>query len=72
MQKKIKIAHNATTDVAAFSSMVVEVVVEESRAGLLKLKIPMMSYYAGCEMAKSRTVGMISLSEIFMHLAHII
>lgn len=42
----------ATTDVAAFSSMVV---VEESSAGLLKLKIPMMSYYAGFVIAKSKT-----------------
>lgn len=45
----IAIVHKATTDGVAFSSMVV---VGVSIAGLLRLKIPMMSYYAGC--AKSR------------------
>lgn len=50
MQKPaITVAHKATTDVAAFSSMVV------SSVGLLRLKIPMMSYYAGSEIAKSTT-----------------
>lgn len=44
------IVHTATTDGVAFSSMVV---VGVSIAGLLRLKIPMMSYYAGS--AKSRT-----------------
>lgn len=48
------IAHKATTDVAAFSSMVV---VGVSSLGLFRLKIPMMSYYAGSDMAKSRTGG---------------
>lgn len=42
----------ATTDAAAFSSMVI---VGLSNAGLLRLKIPMMSYYAGSEIAKSRS-----------------
>lgn len=48
----VAVAHKATTDVAAFSSMVV---VWVSSAGLLGLKIPMMSYYAGSEIAKSGT-----------------
>lgn len=49
----VALAHKApTTDVAAFSSMVV---VGVSSAGLLRLKIPMMSYYARSGIAKSRT-----------------
>lgn len=53
MQKPaITVAHKDTTDVAAFSSMVV---VGVSSVGLLRLKIPMMSYYAGSEIAKSTT-----------------
>lgn len=45
----VAIVHKATTDVVVFSSMVV---VGLRIAGELRLKIPMMSYYAGC--AKSR------------------
>lgn len=47
----VAIAHKATTDVADFSSMVV---MWGGSAGLLWLKIPMMSYYAGSVHAKSR------------------
>lgn len=48
----LAIVQKATTNVAAFSSMVV---VGVSCAGLLRLKIPMMSYCAGSVIAKSGT-----------------
>lgn len=50
------VLHTATTVVVAFSSMAV---VGVSIAGLLRLKIPMMSYCAGS--AKSRTGGDIAV-----------
>lgn len=46
----LAIVHKATTDVAAFSSMVVVAALD-----CPDLKIPMMSYFAGSVLAKSST-----------------